>query len=51
MILLFLQFNSRCIVQDDVVMPNHDTYPDGLVLKPSYAAILAVDLSSSDSFN
>ena len=27
---LFLQFNSRCIVQDDVIMPNHDTYPDGL---------------------
>ena len=49
--LLFLQFNSGCIVQDDVIIPNHDTYPDGLGSKPSYAAILAVDPSSSDSFN
>ena len=49
--LLFLQFNSGCIVQDDMIMSNHDTYPDGLGLKPSYAAILAVDPSSSDSFN
>ena len=48
---LFLQFNSGCIIQDDVIMPNHNTYPDGLGSKPSYAAILAVDPSSSDSFN
>ena len=49
--LLFLQFNSGCIVQDNMIMPNHNTYPDGLGSKPSHAAILAADSSSSDSFN
>ena len=49
--LLFLQFNSGCIIQDNVIMPNYNRYPDGLGSKPSYVAILAVDLSSNDSFN
>ena len=46
--LLSLQFNIECIIQDDMIMPNHNTYPDGLGSKPSYAAILAIDPSSSE---
>ena len=41
--LLFLQFNVHRSRRHDMIMPNHDTYPDGLGSKPSYAAILAVD--------
>ena len=34
----------------NVIMSNHDTYPDELGSKPSHTAVLAVDPSSSDSF-
>ena len=37
--------------KDDMIMPNHNMYLDKLGSKLSYAAIVAVDPSSSDSFN